>query len=119
MSQTHTITSGETLSSIARRYNSSVGAIAQANNIQNPNLIVTGRQLKIPDGFDAQARPSSGAQADDGFDVRSGGAASRSIPTPASGQYDGTRPAPGTTNTDAWIPVNAPLQGSPSNRNAA
>jgi predicted chitinase len=70
MSAVHTISSGETLSSIARRYNSTVDAIAKANNIQNPNLIVTGRQLRIPDGFDAQARPSSRPQAGDGFDAR-------------------------------------------------
>jgi len=120
MSTIHTISSGETLSSIARRYNSTVDAIAKANNIQNPNLIVTGRQLTIPDGFDAQPRPPSGPQAGDGFEARPAPAgAPGSIPSAASGQYDGTRAAPGTTNTQAWIPVNAPLQGSPSDRNAA
>jgi predicted chitinase/LysM repeat protein len=121
MSSTHTISSGETLSSIARRYHSTVDAIAKANNIQNPNVIVTGRQLAIPDGFEARPRPSSGPQAGDGFQAQSAQAAAApgSIPSPASGQYDGTHAAPGTTNTQAWIPVNAPLQGSPSNRNAA
>ncbi|HYI00066.1 peptidoglycan-binding protein [Hyalangium sp.] len=120
MSTIHTINSGETLSSIARRYNSSVDAIAKANNIQNPNLIITGRQLTIPDGFDAKPRPSSGPQAGDGFESRPAPApAPGSIPSAASGQFDGTRAAPGTTNTNAWIPVDAPLQGSPSDRNAA
>ena len=33
-------------------------------------------------------------------------------------RYDGSRPAAGTTNTNAWIPVDAPVRGSPSNRNA-
>jgi predicted chitinase/LysM repeat protein len=122
MSTVHTIRSGETLSSIARRYNSTVDALAKANNIQNPNLIISGRKLIIPDGFDARPRPASGPQAGDGFESRptpAPAAAPGSIPTAASGQYNGTRAAPGTTNTDAWIPVNAPLQGDPSNRNAA
>jgi peptidoglycan hydrolase-like protein with peptidoglycan-binding domain len=33
-------------------------------------------------------------------------------------RYDGSKPAPGTTNTQAWIPVDAPVRGNPSNRNA-
>ncbi len=120
MSTVHTIRSGETLSSIAQRYNSTVDALAKANNIQNPNLVHSGRQLRIPDGFDAQPRPTSRPQATDGFEARPAAAAARSsTPAAAAGQFDGSRPASGTTNTDAWIPVNAPLQGSPANRNAA
>ncbi len=119
MSTVHTIRSGETLSSIAQRYNSTVDALAKANNIQNPNLIHAGRQLVIPDGFDAQPRPSSGPQAGDGFDSRpTRPSTPGSIPTAASGQYDGTQAAAGTTNTQAWIPVEAPLQGNPSERTA-
>jgi predicted chitinase len=119
MSTVHTIRSGETLSSIALRYNSTVDSIARANNIQNPNLIHAGRQLTIPDGFDAQPRPPSGPQAGDGFDTRpTQPSAPGSIPTAASGQYNGSSAAAGTTNTNAWIPVDAPLQGSPSDRNA-
>jgi peptidoglycan hydrolase-like protein with peptidoglycan-binding domain len=30
--------------------------------------------------------------------------------------YDGSKPAPGTTRTDAWNPVNAPIQGVSGNR---
>jgi len=119
MSTVHTIRSGETLSTIARRYNTTVDSIARANNIQNPNLIHAGRQLTIPDGFDARPRPSSGPQAGDGFDTRPTRPSSPgSIPTAASGQFNGTSAAAGTTNTQAWIPVEAPLKGEPSNRNA-
>jgi hypothetical protein len=42
--------------------------------------------------------------------------------TPASSSgvtYDGSTPAAGTTNVNAWEPVSAPEQGSPSARNAA
>jgi predicted chitinase/murein DD-endopeptidase MepM/ murein hydrolase activator NlpD len=119
MSTVHTIRSGETLSSIARRYNTTVDSIARANNIQNPNLIHAGRQLTIPDGFDAQPRPSSGPQAGDGFDSSpTRPSAPGSIPTAAAGQFNGTSAAGGTTNVNAWIPVDAPLQGDPANRNA-
>jgi murein DD-endopeptidase MepM/ murein hydrolase activator NlpD len=53
---THRIQRGDTLSQLARRYGTSVQALAQANNIRNPNLIIAGRSLQIPDGFD---RPGS------------------------------------------------------------
>jgi LysM repeat protein len=36
-----------------------------------------------------------------------------------TGRYDGTRPAPGTTNTRAWVPLDAPLQNQPGDRSAA
>lgn len=44
----HTVQRGETLSSIARRYGTTVQAIAQANRITNVNLIYAGQQLAIP-----------------------------------------------------------------------
>lgn len=44
----HTVQRGETLSSIALRYGSTVSRIADANNIKNVNLIRVGQQLKIP-----------------------------------------------------------------------
>jgi LysM repeat protein len=46
----HTVQRGETLFSISRRYNTSVAAIMQANNLTNPNLIFAGQQLIIPTG---------------------------------------------------------------------
>jgi len=44
----HTVQPGETLSSIARKYNTSVQAISQANDITNPSQIYVGQRLKIP-----------------------------------------------------------------------
>ncbi len=38
---------GDTLSGIAARYNTTVKALAQANNIRNVNLIRTGQKLKV------------------------------------------------------------------------
>jgi LysM repeat protein len=45
---THVVQRGEYLASIARRYNTTVSAIVQANNIANPNLIFPGQTLIIP-----------------------------------------------------------------------
>jgi LysM repeat protein len=45
--QTHTVGRGETLVSIARAYGLSPDALAQQNNITNPNLIYAGQRLII------------------------------------------------------------------------
>ncbi|MEM7112019.1 MAG: LysM peptidoglycan-binding domain-containing protein [Chloroflexota bacterium] len=52
--QQYTVQPGDTLAAISRRFNVSVLAIVQANNITNPNLIFVGRVLTIP-GTNAQA----------------------------------------------------------------
>jgi len=44
----HTVQRGESLASIARRYGATWQAIAQANNLSNPNQIYAGQKLKIP-----------------------------------------------------------------------
>ncbi len=44
----HVVRRGETLSSIARRYGTTVSAIASANGIRNPSLIWVGQRLRIP-----------------------------------------------------------------------
>lgn len=47
---THTVQAGENLFRISLKYNVSLTALAQANNISNPNLIFVGQVLKIPSG---------------------------------------------------------------------
>jgi LysM repeat protein len=47
---TYVVQRGDTLGSIARRFNTTVQAIATANNIVNPNLIFAGQVLIIPLG---------------------------------------------------------------------
>ena len=47
---THIIAPGENLTSIARRYGTSVAALAAANGITNPNRIFAGSRLMIGDG---------------------------------------------------------------------
>jgi LysM repeat protein len=45
---THVVQSGETLTTIARKYGTTVQAITQANNLANPSLITPGQSLVIP-----------------------------------------------------------------------
>lgn len=46
--QTYTVRSGDTLFDIAQRFNTTVSAIVQANNLANPNALRIGQQLVIP-----------------------------------------------------------------------
>ncbi len=55
---THTVAKGETLSSIARRYHSSVPAICTANGITNPDELKLGSVLTIPD-FPGRVAPQA------------------------------------------------------------
>jgi LysM repeat protein len=56
----HTVQRGETTYSIARRYGTTVEAIAQANGLLNPSQIFTGQQLKIPTSGGTSSSSSSG-----------------------------------------------------------
>lgn len=63
----HTVRSGDTLASIAARYGTTVSALASANGIANPNLIVVGRSLHIqgtgtPSAAGSPAAPTSGGK---------------------------------------------------------
>ncbi|HVG60102.1 MAG TPA: glycoside hydrolase family 19 protein [Hyalangium sp.] len=79
----HNISRGDTLSGLAQRYGTSVDALAKANNISNPDLIIAGKELTIPDGFDAPAggRPSTGMPGS----APAGGAAAPGGAAPAGG----------------------------------
>lgn len=48
--QVHVVEPGETLGEIAAKYQSSVSALAKANNLANPNVIAIGTKLSIPIG---------------------------------------------------------------------
>ncbi len=54
-SSTYTVQAGDTLSHIALKYNVSVDKLAAYNGLTNPNLIIVGRQLSIPDTGNAVA----------------------------------------------------------------
>ena len=57
----HTVRAGETLSSIAGRFGTSVAAIARANRIADPNLIFAGQHLRIPGGSGGGSAKVSGS----------------------------------------------------------
>lgn len=46
----YTVQSGDTLSEISQKFNTTVETLAQKNNINNINVISVGQQLDIPDG---------------------------------------------------------------------
>lgn len=46
--RTYRVRRGDTLSSIARQFDTTVRALARLNDIDNPNRIKAGRRLKIP-----------------------------------------------------------------------
>jgi LysM repeat protein len=56
-SQTYIVQPGDTLSAIARRFNTTVTAIAQASGISNINYITVGQQLTIPGSGPAPTPP--------------------------------------------------------------
>lgn len=62
----YTVVRGDTLSSIARRFNTSTTAIAQANGITNPNLIFVGQVLSIPGAGTSTPIVDNSGSGDDG-----------------------------------------------------
>lgn len=58
--QTYVVQPGDTLARIAIRFRTTVAAIAAANGITNPNLIVAGRQLAVSGSGAAAPRPVAG-----------------------------------------------------------
>lgn len=44
----YTVVKGDTLSGIAKKYNTTHQKLAEYNNISNPNLIIVGQKIKIP-----------------------------------------------------------------------
>lgn len=58
-SGTHRVASGESLGGIAARYGVTTRALAVANRIANPNLIVAGRTLRLPTAATGLPGPTS------------------------------------------------------------
>jgi LysM repeat protein len=55
----HTVVAGQNLFRISLQYNTTVDALAAANNIVNPSLILVGQQISIP-GCGTSTTPSDG-----------------------------------------------------------
>lgn len=115
------VQSGDTLSGIAARHGTTWQELQRVNNIRNPNLIQPGQLLKLPDGVQPNNRPPP-AQNSGG--TQNPGGANNTGPTRPpegsnAGTYNGSTPARGTTDTRAWLPVDAPVQNREGNRSAA
>lgn len=78
---TYTVQSGDTLYSIAKRTNSSVGQLQSLNNLANPNLLRVGQSLRLVSSTPAPSvssvttpatRPNSKAEVAPNYTVQSG-----------------------------------------------
>jgi len=78
----HIVQSGESLSTIARRYGVSLDALARHNGIVNMNLVSVGQSLRIPATASSSAAPSSALS-----------------PSPAQKRPDADSPAPVETRS--------------------
>ena len=67
---THTVARGETLSSIAARYGTTVVALVRANGLASANMIYVGQRLTIAGG--GAASSAGGSQSGSVYTVRSG-----------------------------------------------
>lgn len=61
----HVLQPGETLSSLARKYNTSVAALQESNGVSDPRQLHAGRKLRIPSAENsvAEVRPKTSASA--------------------------------------------------------
>lgn len=87
--RTHTVASGETLSSIARKYlgsEKSWRAIAKANPTVDPSALKIGTKLKIPASGGTETKVAAKPQAESGVESGTAGSSASS----ASGSSEGT-----------------------------
>ncbi|MEM6283598.1 MAG: LysM peptidoglycan-binding domain-containing protein [Chloroflexota bacterium] len=76
----YTVVPGDTLNAIARRFNTSTTAIAQANGITNPNLIFVGQVLNVPGGTGTAAPIVDSGSSTTGGDTTGGGTTDSTAP---------------------------------------
>ncbi len=103
---THTIASGESLYTIARRYEVTTQAIVQANNLSSPDKIVVGQKVIIPGRADLLATKAPTTQV----------ASTTPMATPAPAQQTLPQAAPNAlqaATTPAATPT-LPQQAAPS-----
>lgn len=110
---THTIASGESLYTIARKYDVTTQAIVQANGLSSPDKIVVGQQVIIPGRADLIRTPTAAPTTQ----VAAVAPAATGMALPDS-RPAGLAPAPqalGTTpSAVAATPAPAPVQAAPA-----
>ena len=72
MPKYHVISSGETLTSIAKRYGATVEAIAKMNGIDDKRPIFPGQKLRVPRGGATQSKKKSGKKEAIAYQVKKG-----------------------------------------------
>lgn len=68
----YTVVAGDTLTKLAERWGTNVKAIAELNGIKNPDVIITGQKLKIPEANQLPTWLGIVATKKDPLNVRSG-----------------------------------------------
>ena len=110
---THTIASGESLYTIARKYDVTTQAIVQANGLSSPDRIVVGQKVIIPGRSDLLPAATSSAAP-----VQVASTAPQALPSMPASRPDnlgaGTLQAAATPAPAAPAPVAAPQEAAPT-----
>lgn len=107
----HTIASGESLYTIARRYDVTTQSIVQANNLSSPDKIVVGQRVIIPGRSDLLATKAPAPT------TQIASTAPMAAPTPAPAQPTLPQAAPNpiqATMAPAATPAASPSQAEPA-----
>ncbi len=102
---THTIASGESLYTIARRYEVTTQAIVQANNLSSPDKIVVGQKVIIPGRADLLATKAPTTQVASATPMAAPTPAQQTLPQAANALQ---------AAAPAAAPVVAPVQAAPA-----
>jgi murein DD-endopeptidase MepM/ murein hydrolase activator NlpD len=108
---THTIASGESLYTIARRYEVTTQAIVQANNLSSPDKIVVGQKVIIPGRADLLATKAPTTQVASATPMAAPTPAQQTLPQAAPNALQAAAPA--ATPLPAATPAAAPVQAAP------
>ncbi|WP_316360085.1 M23 family metallopeptidase [Devosia sp.] len=108
---THTIASGESLYTIARRYEVTTQAIVQANNLSSPDKIVVGQKVIIPGRADLLATKAPTTQVASATPMAAPAPAQQTLPQAAPNALQAAAPA--ATPLPTATPQAAPAQAAP------
>ena len=110
---THTIASGESLYTIARRYEVTTQALVQANGLSSPDKIVVGQKVIIPGRADLLATKAPTAiQVASASPMAAPAPLQQTLPQAAPNALQAAKPVLGTTPASA--PLAAPVQAAPA-----
>ena len=109
---THTISSGESLYTIARRYEVTTQAIVQANNLGSPDKIVVGQKIVIPGRADLLSTKAPTTQVAAATPAAAPVPQQQTLPqaAPNALQTAAATPAPAVSPAPVAQPVAAPTQ---------